>query len=145
MIKLAEDADKAAQPANVGGVISSAKSGAAIPLGEVLPRGSAPPTVARARANVNANANVNLYANAEKTLRPPAVAGATSSGRFEKNEIIEPADAWIMRMSHLQTSSKNKELIEELVRFLKHYPIVTLPPALATEWAKIDAEKMLQK
>jgi len=48
-------------------------------------------------------------------------------------------------MSRLQTSGKNKELIEELVRFRKHYPIVTLPPALAEEWAKIDAEKILQK
>ena len=162
LTKLAENADKAARPASVGGAISSAKLGAAIPQGEVQPSGvpsdgvaraSAPPTVARARtsvnvsanATVNVNANVGLYANATKTLRPPAVAGATSSGSLEKNEIIEPVDAWIMRMSYLQTSGKNKELIEELVRFRKHYPIVTLPPALAAEWAKIDAEKMLQK
>ena len=158
-LKLAENADRAAQPASVGGAISSAKSGAAIPSGEVLPGGvpssvvssSALPTVARARARVNADAivnakaDVNLNANAAKTLPLYAVAGATSSGSLEKNEIIEPADAWIVRMSRLQTSGKNKELIEELVRFRKHYPIVTLPPALAEEWAKIDAEKMLQK
>ena len=159
-LKLAENADSAAQPASVGGAISSAKSGAAIPSGEVLPggvpssgvsRASALPTVARARASVNADvivnakADVNLNANAAKTLPLSAVAGATSSGSLEKNEIIEPADAWIMRMSRLQTSGKNKELIEELVRFRKHYPIVTLPPALAEEWAKIDAEKILQK
>ena len=154
-LKLAENADRAAQPDSVGGAISSAKSGAAIPSGEVLPggvsRASALPTVARARASVNADAIVNskadvkLNANAAKTLPLSTVAGATSSGSLEKNEIIEPADAWIMRMSRLQTSGKNKELIEELVRFRKHYPIVTLPPALAEEWAKIDAEKILQK
>lgn len=165
-LKLAENADRAAQPASVGGAISSAKSGSAILSGEVLPggvpssgvsRASALPTVARARASVsvsvrvnadaivNAKADVNLNANAAKTLPLSAVAGATSSGSLEKNEIIEPADAWIVRMSRLHTSGNNKELIEELVRFRKHYPIVTLPPALAEEWAKIDTEKMLQK
>jgi hypothetical protein len=76
----------------------------------------------------------------------PAAApiAANAVGKLEK---IETAEAWIARMKDLKVQHKNSgpndQLQDELTRFRKRYPNVTLPESLAEEWAKIERAKIL--
>lgn len=132
--KLFEAADKATQRARADGAISNttAIAKSAVP--------AAPAVVSAPAARSQANADVDAAKALGASAPAPATAATISAASLGKADISEAADIWIMRMLSLQSSGKNNELAEELVRFRKRYPMLILPATLAAEWAKIETE-----
>jgi hypothetical protein len=66
----------------------------------------------------------------ETMEKSPAVSQRAITAASEKSDKLEPADAWIKRMTELKRQEKNKELADEIARFRKRYPSVELPKEL---------------
>jgi len=94
-----------------------------------LPPPAAPSSVA-AQAAVVAKDRVEKITVTGSVVAPPVYAPAVPPVKALVEQ-KESADAWIKRIEQLMKDNKLKDVREELVRFRKAHPNVTLPPALA--------------
>jgi hypothetical protein len=98
------------------------------PQARALAKPAPAPEPVMPRADANATTPSIAAAPISDALeKPSAITQRAITASSEKADKIEPADAWIKRMTELKRQDKTKQLADEIARFRKQYPAVELP------------------